>query len=171
MSVKTLSNFFKLFKALPVWILLVSMASLTFFSPIRAQTGDEVKKTFYFKKQPIHLTIADTSNKREKGLMFRKNRLGNSGMLFVFDKSDNYCFWMKNTFIPLSIAFLDKNQTITEIVDMSPHNLSPICSHTPVLFALEVDQGWFVRQKIKQGDQLTPSVLLVSTAQKSAQKS
>jgi uncharacterized membrane protein (UPF0127 family) len=83
--------------------------------------------------------------------MFRKSLAPNSGMLFIFDAAEIHCMWMKNTYIPLSVAFLDAQGTITNIADMQPHSEQSHCASRPALYALEMEQGWFARRGIKPG--------------------
>ena len=95
--------------------------------------------------------IADTAALRELGLMNRKNLPQERAMLFVFETEKMQDFWMKNTFIPLSIAFADKNGTINELYDMKPFDLSLTSSKLPARYALEVNQGWFRKNNITRG--------------------
>ncbi|OGS21356.1 MAG: hypothetical protein A2252_08940 [Elusimicrobia bacterium RIFOXYA2_FULL_39_19] len=95
--------------------------------------------------------IADTIKKKSVGLMNRKSLPENNAMLFIFPVEQYLNFWMKNTYIPLSIAFIDKNGIILEIVDMKPLDISIIRSNYKALYALEVNQGWFKQHNIKEG--------------------
>lgn len=96
----------------------------------------------------IQAEIAATSESRSTGLMFRKALAPNGGMLFIFDQANVQCFWMRNTLIPLSIAFILEDGTITNIADMSPQSDQSHCSAKPVRFALEMEQGWFAQRGI-----------------------
>lgn len=107
--------------------------------------GDEVE---------ILAELADSESERAKGLMFRKNLAGGEGMLFVYDKDQIMSFWMKNTILPLSIAFITRDGLITEIFDMKPESIAPVRSTRSVRYALEVPQGWFARQNIGAGSQV-----------------
>ncbi len=100
----------------------------------------------------IEVEIADTENARANGLMNRKSMAENHGMLFVFDKDRLASFWMKNTLIPLSIAFISSDGTIRQIEDMEPESLASVGSFRSVLYALEMNQGWFDERNIKPGD-------------------
>lgn len=100
--------------------------------------------------------VADTQSKREKGLKFIKHLPENEGMLFVFPTKTSNGFWMKNTFIPLSIAFLDSHGIILKILDMEPCLIGKCPTYNPGVFyhyAVEVNRGWFEINEIKEGDQ------------------
>ena len=102
----------------------------------------------------IKTEIARTSEEKSRGLMFRTELADGEGMLFVFERDDFLSFWMKDTLIPLSIAFILTDGRITEIRDMEPGNLNPVRSNRSVRYALEVPQGWFSRVNIVVGDRL-----------------
>ncbi len=91
---------------------------------------------------------------RAQGLMHRESLGANAGMLFVFDENSIHCMWMKNTLIPLSVAFVDQSGTITNIADMQPHSEQSHCAARPALFALEMTKGWFAQRGIKAGMKL-----------------
>ncbi len=99
----------------------------------------------------LHVEIAKSPEERQLGLMHRESLLQDHGMLFVFDYDDDYSFWMKNTHIPLSIAFIDRNGCIRDIQDMAPHSLRAIKPPVPVRYALEVNQGLFSSLGISAG--------------------
>jgi uncharacterized membrane protein (UPF0127 family) len=100
--------------------------------------------------------IARTDDQRERGLMWRQSLADGEGMLFVFEWDRILSFWMKNTLIPLSIAYIAYDGRILEIHDMEPRNLRPVRSGRSARYALEVPQGWFARVGIKAGDVLGP---------------
>lgn len=105
----------------------------------------------------IHLVkaeVADDERKRAIGLMFRESLAPNHGMLFVFREKAGHCFWMRNTLIPLSIAFLDDDGTIVNIEDMAPRSEDSHCPKRPVRFALEMEQGWFGQRGLAAGAKL-----------------
>jgi uncharacterized membrane protein (UPF0127 family) len=108
---------------------------------------------------PIKAELARTAGEKQIGLMFRKELKDGRGMLFIFENDEVQSFWMKNTFIPLSIAFIHYDGTILEIKDLYPRDLSPVHSSRSVRYALEVPQGWFGRAGIKAGDRLDLSGL------------
>ena len=103
----------------------------------------------------VRAEVAADFTTRAQGLMHRKSLAPNSGMLFVFDDASIHCMWMKNTLIPLSVAFVDVGGTITNIADMEPHSEQSHCAARPALFALEMTRGWFAAKKIKPGDKVT----------------
>lgn len=99
--------------------------------------------------------MAESAEKRRTGLMFRKELPPDSGMLFVFEKEQILSFWMKNTFLPLSIAFIATNGMILEIQDMAPMDEENLHrSPLPVRYALEMEQGWFRKNGIAPGDRI-----------------
>ena len=106
----------------------------------------------------LRLEWADVYQEREKGLMGRTHLPENSGMMFVFEEPKTYCFWMKNTLIPLSVGFIDAQGRLVQIAHMQPKSLQHHCAKQPVLYALEVNQGWFERNDVKlQTKVLQPS--------------
>jgi uncharacterized membrane protein (UPF0127 family) len=102
----------------------------------------------------IDLQVAATPEQREIGLMFRKEMPQYEGMIFVFDRPAGQCFWMKNTLLPLSAAFLADDGTIVNIEDMKPLTLDSHCSAQPVRYVLEMNKGWFAKKGIKAGSKL-----------------
>ena len=99
----------------------------------------------------IRAEVANTEATRRVGLMFRKELSGNDGMLFVFEQPDLQCFWMHNTLLPLSIAFIADDGTIVNIEDMAPQSDDTHCSKKPVRYALEMAQGWYEDHGMKAG--------------------
>jgi uncharacterized protein len=98
--------------------------------------------------------IAATAVERERGLMFRSSLADGTGMLFIFDKDEQLGFWMKNTKLPLSLAYISSNGIIRQIVDLEPHSLASVRSELSVRYALEVPRGWFERAGVKVGDKI-----------------
>ena len=98
--------------------------------------------------------VVQTPADRAEGLMHRASMPANSGMLFVFPDAGVQCFWMKNTLIPLSIAFLDDSGRIVNIADMQPQSLDTHCSWKPVRFALEMNVGWFRQRGVAAGSKI-----------------
>ena len=102
----------------------------------------------------MHRIVAEqavSADERAIGLMGRTSLPENGGMLFVFETKAVHCFWMANTLIPLSIAFLRDDGTIVNIVDMQPQSRQSHCPKEPVRFALEMNQGWFAQRHIVDG--------------------
>ncbi len=102
----------------------------------------------------IRAEVAQTSAQRERGLMHRESLALNSGMLFVFERPQVQCFWMRNTPLPLSIAFIADDGTIVNIAQMQPNSDDSHCADQPVRFALEMEQGWFARKGLAAGSRL-----------------
>jgi uncharacterized membrane protein (UPF0127 family) len=102
----------------------------------------------------IRAEVAADFGTRAQGLMFRKSLERNAGMLFIFDESAVHCMWMKNTYIPLSVAFIDEEGAIVNIADMQPHSERSHCAAKPARYALEMTQGWFAERGIKPGTKL-----------------
>jgi len=100
----------------------------------------------------IKAEIAKTQEERSTGLMNRKSLQDGEGMLFVFDKDDILSFWMKNTLIPLSIAFIAYDGKIIDIKDMYPNDTNSVKSSRSARYALEAPQGWFSRVNVNVGD-------------------
>ncbi|HYP86285.1 DUF192 domain-containing protein [Variovorax sp.] len=102
----------------------------------------------------IEAQVAATPTQREIGLMFRKEMPQQEGMLFVFEQAAPQCFWMKNTLLPLTAAFIAEDGRIVNLADMQPQTTDNHCSSEPVRFVLEMNQGWFERKNIKAGSRL-----------------
>jgi len=103
----------------------------------------------------VKAEIARTQEERAQGLMYRKELPDGEGMLFVFERDQVLSFWMKNTYIPLSIAYITSDGRIVEIRDMYPHDESSVLSGRSVRYALEVPQNWFSRAGVRLGDIVT----------------
>ncbi len=106
----------------------------------------------------IKAMVADAAQEREMGLMYRRQMEANEGMLFVFETTAPQCFWMKNTPLPLSAAFVDDEGRIVNIEDMQPLSLESHCAKKPVRHVLEMHQGWFSKHGLKAGDKLSGAV-------------
>lgn len=102
----------------------------------------------------IQAEVARAPEQRAIGLMHRPTMGANDGMLFIFEQAAPQCFWMKNTLLPLSIAFLADDGSIVNIEDMAPKTLDAHCSKQPVRYALEMNLGWFAKRGIKPGAKL-----------------
>jgi len=106
----------------------------------------------YIHEKEIWVEVAKTPEERNHGLMGRKHLGKDEGMLFIFETEDYHGFWMKDTVIPLSIAFIDQDGRIVSMTDMSPRTLDSHLPTAPVLYALEMNKGWFSSHGIKTGD-------------------
>ena len=107
------------------------------------------------KERKIKAEVVRTEPEKARGLMFRQKLGRDEGMLFVYEKEERLSFWMKNTPLPLSIAFLDKKGMIVDIQDLVPFSLQTRVSEFPAQYALEVNQGWFKANGISTGDTVT----------------
>jgi uncharacterized protein len=102
----------------------------------------------------IRAEVAREDRERQIGLMYRDSMPDNDGMLFIFEQPSAQCFWMRNTRLALSIAFLSDDGTVVNIEDMKPQTEDSHCSAKPVRYALEMNQGWFAKRGIKPGMRL-----------------
>ncbi|RQO81864.1 DUF192 domain-containing protein [Acidovorax sp. FJL06] len=102
----------------------------------------------------IDAQVALSPQERQTGLMFRKDMPQHEGMLFVFEQPSQQCFWMKNTLLPLTAAFVADDGTIVNLADMKPQTLDSHCSAKPVRYVLEMNQGWFAKKGLKAGTKL-----------------
>ena len=102
----------------------------------------------------IDAQVAQAPQERQIGLMFRKDMPQHEGMLFIFEQPAQQCFWMKNTLLPLTAAFVADDGTIVNLADMKPQTLDSHCSAKPVRYVLEMNLGWFAQKGIKAGAKL-----------------
>jgi len=102
----------------------------------------------------LDVQLAMTGEQRQIGLMFRTEMPQHEGMLFVFEQPTVQCFWMKNTILPLTAAFVADDGTIVNLADMKPQTTDSHCSAKPVRYVLEMNQGWFAKKNIKAGFKL-----------------
>jgi uncharacterized membrane protein (UPF0127 family) len=103
----------------------------------------------------IQAEIAIRDEERAQGLMFREQMGQNEGMVFRFNSPNQICMWMKNTLLPLSVAFIDDSGNIINIEDMKAQTLDAHCASKPARYALEMNQGWFKKKNIKVGSSVT----------------
>ena len=106
----------------------------------------------------IDAQVAATPLQRQTGLMFRQAMPAQEGMLFVFEQPGEQCFWMKNTLIPLTAAFVADDGTIVNLADMKPLDETSHCSAKPVRYVLEMNQGWFASRHLRAGHKLGGAV-------------
>ncbi len=136
----------------------LAAALLGLAAPARAQTGPQPRLPTTPLTLGIHVVQAElaiTPEQQATGMMFRTAMGTNEGMLFVNDEPGVRCFWMRNTLLPLSIAFIADDGRIVNIADMEPRSEKSHCSAQPVRFALEMNQGWFAKRGIKPGAKVT----------------
>ena len=103
----------------------------------------------------IDAQVAATPEQRSIGLMFRKEMPQHEGMLFIFEQPGVQCFWMKNTLLPLTAAFVADDGSIVNLADMQPQSETSHCSQKPVRYVLEMNQGWFSQKRLKAGSKLS----------------
>ncbi len=135
------------------------LAAAALLSPLGASAQDEPQMNLQRVKLSagMHLIdaqVAQTPEQRQVGLMFRKDMPQSEGMIFVFDQPTRQCFWMKNTLLPLTAAFVADDGTIVNMADMKPQTLESHCSDQPVRYVLEMNKGWFAKKGIKAGSKL-----------------
>ena len=131
---------------------LLSIVILVFFN-----TEVLASKEVNIEKLLSHMEIADNYSKRKKGLMYRENIEKDFGMLFIWDKEEIQCMWMKNTSIPLSIAFIKEEGVISDIYNLYPFSTLSVCSTDKDKYDLEVNRGWFKENEITRGDTVISS--------------
>ena len=103
----------------------------------------------------LKVELAVEEEQRMQGMMYRKSMGAEEGMLFIFDEPAYHSMLMKNTLIPLSVAFIDKDGVILNILDMEPQTLDSHMAAGPAVYAIETNKGWFAAKKIKPGDKVT----------------
>jgi uncharacterized membrane protein (UPF0127 family) len=131
-----------------------SLVLLAFISSAQSPQTELPRTTLSVGMFRIDTQIAETSDQRQVGLMFRAAMPQSEGMLFIFEAPTKQCFWMKNTLIPLTAAFVANDGTIVNLTDMKPQTTDTHCSAKPVRYVLEMNQGWFAKKGIKAGAKL-----------------
>jgi uncharacterized membrane protein (UPF0127 family) len=142
---KTIANF------------ILALASVLLGTSSQAQNAPQTDLPRIKLSAGMHLIdtqVAATPAQRATGLMFRREMPQGEGMLFIFEEATPQCFWMKNTLLPLSAAFVADDGTIVNLEDMKPQTLDSHCSTQPVRYVLEMNQGWFAKKGIKAGFKL-----------------
>ncbi len=129
---------------------------LVFFISSNTFSADEIK----INNLLSNIEVASNPNDRRKGLMFRKSLPEDHGMFFVWEYRKRQCMWMRNTYIPLNVAYIDTKGKILEIYEMLPLSEDSICSKKRVKYALEVNLDWFKRNNVKVGDQIDITEIL-----------
>ncbi len=138
-------------------LLVTALTALLFAGGAAAQTGPQPRLKTAALTVGMHVIQAElavTPAQQQVGMMFRRSMGANEAMLFVEETAGLRCFWMRNTFIPLSIAFIADDGTVVNIADMKPQSDESHCSARPVRFALEMNVGWFAKRGIKAGSKL-----------------
>lgn len=150
------SRFFAVFLSLAQRLVLGYLLA-SFASGALAQTGPQMQLPRTKLTAGMHMLdvqVAQTPEQRQIGLMFRKEMPQHEGMLFVFEQAATQCFWMRNTLIALTAAFVADDGTIVNLADMKPQSDDSHCSVKPVRYVLEMNVGWFAKRQIKAGYQL-----------------
>jgi len=129
---------------------LLFLASLPLLADVTFKTS-QVKVACH----PLKVELAIEEPQRLQGLMYRKALGKEDGMLFIFDEPGYHSIWMKNTLIPLSVAFVDKDGVILNIADMEPQTLDSHMAAGPAVYAIETNRGWYADKKVKAGDKVT----------------
>jgi len=138
-------------------VLLSLFASLGMLAGVYAQEVPQTQLQRITLSAGIHqidTQVALTPEQHAVGLMYRKDMPQHEGMLFVFQNPTKQCFWMKNTLLPLTAAFVADDGTIVNLEDMKPQTTESHCSVKPVRFVLEMNQGWFTKKGLKAGAKL-----------------
>ncbi len=136
-----------------LWLCLALVASSA-----AAQTSPQPKLRTVDLQLGMHIIkteLAITAEQQQVGMMFRKEMGSNEAMLFVSEERSQRCFWMRNTLLPLTIAFIADDGTIVNLADMEPLSERSHCSTQPVRFALEMNKGWFAKRGFKAGARIS----------------
>ncbi len=129
-------------------------AALLAFAPLAGAQAKLPVARVLVAGHELRVEVASTDAQRSQGLMHRDKLAKNDGMLFVFDDPGYHTMWMMNTLIPLSVAFIDGEGRILNILDMEPLTLDPHAAAGPARYAIETNKGWFAQRRIKAGDRV-----------------
>jgi uncharacterized membrane protein (UPF0127 family) len=140
-------------KPTPVLLAAALLAAASAFAQVPQMNLPHTRLTIGMHQ--IDAQVAHTDDQRMTGLMFRQEMPQYEGMLFVFEQRTPQCFWMKNTLLPLSVAFIADDGTIVNIDEMAPQTLDSHCSAKPVRYVLEMNKGWFEKRGVKAGMKLS----------------
>ena len=138
----------------PKTLLCLAVALASMGCQAQSQPQDLPRITLNAGIHNITAELAVSPDERATGLMFRQSMPPNQGMLFVFEQAEQQCFWMKNTLIPLDVAFVADDGTVINIEHMKPQTLDNHCSTKPVRMVLEMNDGWFARKGVSAGSKL-----------------
>jgi uncharacterized membrane protein (UPF0127 family) len=130
------------------------MAAMALMIPLTTRADPLLTYALRIKGHAVRAEVANDEDSRRTGLMFRERLGENSGMLFVYEAPGLHAMWMRNTLIPLSVAFLDKRGRIINIEDMEPQTEDSHAAAAPAYYSLEMNQGWFKKNGIKPGDRV-----------------
>lgn len=133
---------------------LLVMASMIWSCSSHSNISDNITYEINIHDKKPRVEVAFRQKERTIGLMFRDKLDSDHGMLFIYPQEQNLSFWMKNTKIPLSIAFINSSETITQIEHMAPYSLASHTSKAKVRFALEMEEGWFRKNGITVGSKV-----------------
>jgi uncharacterized membrane protein (UPF0127 family) len=133
---------------------------LSFSFLISINISAESKGFIVLEKYLSQIEVVSTLEDRNTGLMHRKSLPDDGGMIFVWDRKKIQCMWMKNTLIPLSVAYIEDTGEIIGIYDMVPLSMKSVCSKKPVLYALEVNKDWFKKNEFHVGDFINISTVI-----------
>lgn len=139
--------------SLSVW-LIATLSRQAFGQAPAASSSAPPTVNLSLKGGRLSAELADTPDRRSRGLMYRTHLGPDEGMLFIFDQAERHCMWMRNTPLPLSVAFADAAGRILNIADMSPFTETAHCAAKPAVYALETRQGWFSRHQLGPGDKI-----------------
>lgn len=134
-----------------------ALVALFFAGTAGAQTGPQPRLKTVPLSAGMHVIQAElaiTPEQQQIGMMFRRSMGTNEAMLFIDPRPGVRCFWMRNTLIPLSIAFLADDGTVVNVAEMKPQSDESHCSARPVRYALEMNEGWFDKRGIKPGSRI-----------------
>jgi uncharacterized protein len=144
-------RFIALDRALAQWLLAAAL-----LLPAAAWADAPLRTTqIRVGPHPLKVEIVETDPQREKGLMFREKLGRDEGMLFIYDEPAYHAMWMKNTLIPLSVAFVDASGVILNIEEMQPQTLDSHMAAGPASYSIEANKGWFAQKGVKPGDKVT----------------
>jgi len=132
----------------------IAVASLAFQAPGAVRSDPLLTYPLKIQGHAIRVEVANTEDTRRRGLMFRDALPETQGMLFVYETEGRHGMWMKNTLIPLSVAFIDRSGRIINIEDMQPQTEDAHNARGSAAFSLETNQGWFKKRGIKAGDRV-----------------
>ena len=137
-----------------IFLLLINLFTTIIFSQEKKSITNKYNNEITINDTKLFVEIAETEYSRSLGLMYRQSIPDSCGMLFVFEEEEVLSFWMRNTYIPLSIAYLDYSGYIVSIKNMIPHDEIGVSSDYPAIYALEVNKGWFLKNDVKVGDKI-----------------